>query len=98
MGFPSYHTSSSFTFAAVLNEYYGPTVGLPAYGLAGLIGWSRIDERDHDLSDVIFGATLGYVIGKSVARRRYNRDCGIRLLPYIYTPDEAVGVSVEARF
>ncbi|HID23847.1 MAG TPA: phosphatase PAP2 family protein, partial [Planctomycetaceae bacterium] len=59
-GFPSYHTSSSFSFAAVLDEYYGPKVGLPAYALAGLIGWSRIDERDHDLSDVFFGAVLGY--------------------------------------
>ncbi len=97
-GFPSYHTASTFSIAAVLDEYYGPRVGLPAYTFAGLVGWSRIDERDHDLSDVIFGAALGYVIGKSVARRHYDRDYGIRLLPYIYTPDEAVGVSVETRF
>ena len=97
-GFPSYHTSSSFAMAAVADQYYGKRVGLPAYGLATLVGWSRIDGRDHDLSDVVFGAALGYAIGKSVSARHLDRDCGVRLLPYIEAPEAIGGLSIETRF
>jgi hypothetical protein len=58
-GFPSYHASSTFCLAAVIDEYYGCWAGIPAYVLAGLVGWSRIDQREHDLSDVVFGSVLG---------------------------------------
>jgi membrane-associated phospholipid phosphatase len=58
MAWPSGHTSSSFTVAAVLNEYYGPWVGIPSLALAGLVGYQRIDSRVHDFSDVVFGMTL----------------------------------------
>ncbi|MFN0050785.1 MAG: phosphatase PAP2 family protein, partial [Planctomycetales bacterium] len=57
-GFPSFHAASSFSIAAVLDDYYGWPIGVPAYVLAGLVGWSRIDQREHDLSDVVFGSLL----------------------------------------
>ena len=82
-GFPSYHASSSFTIASVLDEYYGHRVGIPAYAVAGMIAWSRIDSRDHDLSDVLFGSALGFVIGKSVARHHLIGDSRVQLLPWI---------------
>ena len=94
-GFPSFHTSSSFSIAAVLDEYYGPKAGLPAYALAGLIGWSRLDERDHDLSDVVFGAALGFVIGKSVARGHLYGDSRVRLLPYVHPTDGTSGLMLD---
>ncbi len=97
-GFPSYHTASTFSIAAVLDEYYGPRVGLPAYTFAGLIGWSRIDERDHDLSDVLFGAALGYVIGKSVAGHHLCGDGRVRLLPYVHPSDGSTGLMFEYPF
>jgi len=97
-GFPSYHTASSFSIAAVLDEYYGPRVGLPAYTFAGLIGWSRVDERDHDLSDVLFGAALGYVIGKSVAGHHLCGDGRVRLLPYVHPSDGSTGLMFECPF
>lgn len=93
-GFPSYHTASSFAIASVVDEYYGPKAGLPAYAVAGLIGWSRIDERDHDLSDVVFGAALGLVIGHSVAGRHLESD-RVRLSPYVHPTDGAAGAAVE---
>ena len=40
---PSGHASSSFCTAAVLNEYYGPWVGIPSFALAGLVGYQRLD-------------------------------------------------------
>ncbi len=97
-GFPSFHTSSSMTIAAVLDEYYGPSAGVPAYALAGLIGWSRIDQRDHDLSDVVFGAAMGYVIGKTVARHHLKDGSQIRVLPSVDPSSGSVELLVEVPF
>lgn len=81
-GFPSAHVSLSFAFAATVEEYYGPRAGIPAYITASLIGWSRLDERDHDLSDVVFGAVLGYAIAKSIAGQELRNDSRIRMFPW----------------
>ncbi len=97
-GFPSYHVASLFAMAAVFDEYYGPRVGLPSYALAGLVGWSRIDEQDHDLSDVLFGSALGYVIGKSVAGRHLTGDSRVHLLPYVHPTDGSSGVMLDWSF
>jgi hypothetical protein len=95
---PSGHTSSSFAVAAVLDEYYGPVVGIPAYILAGLVGWERIDDGEHDLSDVVFGAVLGYVIGKTVASEHRVCICGMELQPMVDASTGATGVCFERRF
>ncbi len=97
-GFPSYHVGSSFAIAAVLEEYQGFQNALPVYALAGLIGWSRIDERDHDLSDVVFGSALGYVIGKAVARQHRKEESAFRLVPYSHPTDPATGLAAEWRY
>ena len=97
-GFPSYHTSSTFAIAAVLDEYYGSHVGLPAYALATAVGFSRIDQQAHDLSDVVFGAALGYVIGKTVATRHLCDDSNLQLSPYVHPTDGTPGIAIEAKF
>jgi hypothetical protein len=80
-GFPSYHTASGFAIAAVADEYYGWPVGIPCYVVAGLVGWSRIDQREHDLSDVFFGSVLGFVIGKSVSAAHLDGITGCQIVP-----------------
>lgn len=97
-GFPSFHASSSTAIAAVLDEYYGPTAGVPAYALAGLISWSRIDQRDHDLSDVVFGAAMGYVIGKTVARNHLSDDSSVIVLPSVDPGSGSFELLVEVPF
>ena len=97
-GFPSYHTSSSFAIAAVLDEYYGSKVGLPAYLLAGAVGFSRIDERDHNLSDVVFGGVLGIVVGKAVAGRHLCGNSKIQFGPYFHPTDGSPGIALETKF
>ena len=97
-GFPSQHTAGSFAIAAVLDEYYGAGVGIPAYLLAGAIGFSRIDERDHDLSDVFFGGAMGFVIGKAVAGRHLCGNSKLMLVPYLHPTDGSPGVGCETRF
>ncbi|MBI5863549.1 MAG: phosphatase PAP2 family protein [Planctomycetes bacterium] len=94
---PSGHTSSVFTTAAVFNEYYGPWVGVPSLALAGLVGYQRIDSRVHDFSDVTFGAVLGYVVGTSVARDRKGELpelFGMKVVPYADPTTGASGLAL----
>jgi hypothetical protein len=64
-GFPSGHAAASAAFGALLNRHYGPYAGVAGAGFAALVAFHRIDARDHDVSDVIFGAALGYVAGRT---------------------------------
>ena len=68
LSFPSGHASNAFTLAAVAERHYGWKVGLPAYTLASLVAVSRLQRNKHYLSDVMAGATLGYVVGRTVVR------------------------------
>jgi hypothetical protein len=64
--FPSGHASATFASATVLYRHFGWKVGVPAYGLAAYVGASRLQENRHYASDVIFGAALGIVAGRTV--------------------------------
>ncbi len=66
--FPSGHSSNAFALASVAQQHYGWKVGIPAYLLAGMMGVSRIHEDKHWLSDVVAGAGLGYIVGRTVVR------------------------------
>jgi membrane-associated phospholipid phosphatase len=66
--FPSGHASSAFTLATIVERHYGWAVGGPAYALAATIGYSRIVRDKHFLSDVVAGATLGFIVGRTTAR------------------------------
>lgn len=101
MAWPSGHTSSSFTVAAVLNEYYGPWVGVPSFALAGLIGYQRLDSRVHDFSDVVFGGVLGYTIGTAIARgekARFPELWGMKVLPFADPQTGASGIALMKRW
>jgi membrane-associated phospholipid phosphatase len=66
--FPSGHTSNAFALAAVAQRHYGWKIGVPAYLLAGVMGASRINQDKHWFSDVVGGAALGYIVGRTVVR------------------------------
>ena len=68
LSFPSAHASNAFTLAAVAERHYGWKVGLPAYALASAVAVSRLQRNKHYLSDVMAGATLGYIVGRTVVR------------------------------
>jgi len=59
--FPSGHTSGSFQSAAFIQRRYGWKYGIPAYALAGFVGYSRIGghHQRHDGWDVLAGAIVG---------------------------------------
>ena len=64
--FPSGHASCSFATATVLQRHYGWRAGVPAYLVASYIAASRMNENKHYLSDIVFGAALGIVAGRTV--------------------------------
>lgn len=72
--FPSGHTSAAFATASVLERHLGWKVGVPAYAAAAYIGASRLQENKHFASDVLFGAAIGIVSGRSATfdRGRYR--------------------------
>jgi membrane-associated phospholipid phosphatase len=65
---PSGHTSTAFSLATVAEQHFGWKVGVPAYLLASGIGLSRIESNKHYLSDVIAGAAIGVIVGRTVTR------------------------------
>jgi membrane-associated phospholipid phosphatase len=59
LSFPSGHAASAFTGAAFLQRRYGWKLGVPAYLLAGYVGYSRVESKRHYTSDVVAGAAIG---------------------------------------
>jgi membrane-associated phospholipid phosphatase len=65
--FPSGHVIGAFSIATVVSRRYGKQhrwVPYTAYGLAALVGFSRLSLSSHFLSDVFMGGALGYSIGR----------------------------------
>ena len=67
--FPSGHTTQAFAIASAVSMHAdSPWVGAAAYGVAGLVGLSRMETRDHFAADVLGGALVGTTIGRAVVR------------------------------
>lgn len=71
--FPSGHASGAFSFASVVTAQHGWGWGGAAYGLAGLIAISRINDDFHYLHDILAGITIGASYGWGV---HYNAEKG----------------------
>lgn len=84
--FPSGHTTSAFTSAAFMERRYGWKVGIPAYLVAGWVGYSRVYSERHDWWDVLGGAVIGtsssYLFTK--AYKKDNLDVGFNVAPNNY--------------
>jgi membrane-associated phospholipid phosphatase len=65
--FPSGHTSATFATASVIHRHFGWKVALPVYALAGYVGASRVVDREHFVSDAVFGAGIGVISGRAVS-------------------------------
>ncbi|WP_417335458.1 phosphatase PAP2 family protein [Halobacteriovorax marinus] len=93
--FPSGHSAASFAFASVVAARHGWYWGGAAYGLAGFISISRINDDFHYLHDVVLGATIGAAYGWGTY---YNYKDG---MPYFFSPiivDDGGGVNVSWSF
>ena len=64
--FPSGHATLTFAAATVLQQHLGYKAGIPTYLVASYVAMSRLHDNRHYASDVVFGAAIGIVIGRSV--------------------------------
>jgi len=66
--FPSGHTIAAFSVATVIARRYSNHKWVPyaSYGMAALVGFSRLTLSSHFLSDVFVGGALGYSISRFV--------------------------------
>jgi hypothetical protein len=69
--FPSGHSSVTFASATVLQRHLG-WKAIPAYAVASYVAASRLHENRHFISDVVFGATVGTICGRTTTR--HGRD------------------------
>jgi membrane-associated phospholipid phosphatase len=79
--FPSGHASATFAAAAVLERHFGWKVGVPAYALGVYTSVSRLTAYQHYPGDVIMGAAIGAVIGRSVSVGRARR--AVQVVPVV---------------
>lgn len=85
LSLPSGHTALAFALATTLSCNYRdkPWVTVVAYSLATTVGLSRIYQKQHWASDVLAGALIGYVVGKSIFRgSEWEKSQRLRLQPF----------------
>jgi membrane-associated phospholipid phosphatase len=70
--FPSAHASIAFSSAEFLRKRYGWAYGIPAYALASVVAYSRVEARDHRPHDVIAGAAIGIASSYLFTRPYYE--------------------------
>lgn len=96
--FPSGHTTEAFALASVIANHYDETwVTCTSYSIAGLVGLARTYHQAHFASDVVAGAMIGTLVGKSVVS--YN--AGLRSGKLALLPDFSrglIGVRIAGRF
>jgi len=105
-GTPSGHASTAYTLLAVTTEYWDKWPLYVVGHTAGLyIAVSLVYERQHFVSDVLWGGVMGYAIGRwIVAHRSSQRRCGTRsesvwqrtiLFPVVSAQGVALAASVR---
>ena len=83
--FPSGHTTQAFAVASVIANHYDESwVAYSSYTVASLVGVARIYHDAHFASDVLAGALIGTLVGKSVvAHNKSLRPAKVAVLPEI---------------
>ena len=66
LGFVSGHAAVAVASAGIIHRYVSPSLGVAAYGLAAVVGFSRIYAGAHLPVDVLGGAALGVLVSESV--------------------------------
>lgn len=96
--FPSGHATQAFALAAVFSNHYDETwVTWSSYTLASLVGVARSYHDAHFVSDILAGALIGTLVGKSVvAHNKQMRSGEVALLPEIRRG--LVGVRLNMQF
>ncbi len=93
--FPSGHTTQAFALASVISEHYNEQwIDITSYGIATLVGLARIEQEKHFPSDVLAGAIIGTVVGKSIVGYNKGHHGRFSLIPAI--DGQTTGVMLRA--
>jgi membrane-associated phospholipid phosphatase len=68
--FPSGHAAVTFAAATVIERHLGWRNSILGYTIASYVAMSRIHDNRHYLSDVIFGAAVGAIAGRTVVHHQ----------------------------
>lgn len=68
--FPSGHAAVTFATATVIERHLGWRKAVLGYAIASYVAMSRIHDNRHYLSDVIFGAAVGSIAGRTVVHHQ----------------------------
>ena len=88
LSFLSGHAAATFAAATVIERHLGWKKAALGYAIASYVAASRLHDNVHYLSDVIFGAALGTVAGRTVTE--HGRETWA-LVP-TYTPDGGMAI------
>src|SRR5262249_50081788 len=74
--FPSGHTIGAWAVAAVFSYEYHDHIAVPitAYSLATLVSLSRMGARQHWVSDIFVGGSMGFMIGRYIYKQHHDPD------------------------
>jgi membrane-associated phospholipid phosphatase len=64
--FPSGHAVITFATATVIERHLGWRKAIVGYAIASYVASSRLHDNVHFLSDVVFGAAVGSIAGRTV--------------------------------
>lgn len=95
--FPSGHTTSAFAFASAVGAIHGWKWGTPAYLLAAVVGFSRINDNAHYLHDVLGGAAIGmgYGLGMTYLLKKEVIDENLAIYPIMNRSKTGIGISYQ---
>ena len=79
--FPSGHASATFATAAVLERHFGYRGAWPTFVVASYVAASRLHDKRHFLSDVVFGSALGMASGWTVVGRHGRSSFALAPVP-----------------
>jgi membrane-associated phospholipid phosphatase len=68
--FPSGHASVTFATATVIERHLGWRKSMLGYAIATYVAMSRMHDNRHYLSDVVFGAAVGTIAGRTVVHHK----------------------------
>ncbi len=105
--FPSSHATQAFAVASVIaTSYDSAWVKAAAYGAAAMTAYARVRRGKHFPTDVVAGAAIGTLVGRSVVRfnrklragEREPEEPGVRMTILPVVSDGAYGVSATVDF
>ncbi len=68
--FPSGHAAITFAAATVVERHLGWRKSVLGYAIASYVAASRLHDNVHYLSDVVFGAAVGSIAGRTVVHHQ----------------------------